>query len=186
MDATEPQDGSSDDERDTERTAARGGSPGGPFGRGASVFGLCWRAAGGPDYRTLDEALAAKTLEVTEVSDQGSGPHLKVLNRGDEPVFLMAGEQLVGARQNRILNTSILVPARSELTVPVSCVEAGRWGYTSSTMSSSGTLPHGKLRKLLSGYVRDSYAHGAGATSHQGEVWDEVSGKLSRIGSVSP
>jgi hypothetical protein len=153
---------------------------------GLQVFGLRWRPGNGPGYRTLDEALAAGTLEVTEVSEGGSVPQLKVINRGDEAVFLMAGEQLVGARQNRILNTSVLVAARSELVIPVSCVEAGRWGYSSPKFASGGTLSHGALRKLLSGHVHDSYARGAGAMSQQGEVWQEISGKLARMGSASP
>src|SRR5262249_13231463 len=142
---------------------------------GLQVFGLRWRPGSGPDYLTLDEALAAGTLDVTEVSEGGSVPYLKAVNRGDEPVFLMAGEHLVGARQNRILNTDVLVAARSELVIPVSCVEAGRWGYTSPRFASGGTLPHGALRRLLSGHVHDSYARGAGAASRQGEVWQEVS-----------
>jgi hypothetical protein len=39
------------------------------------------------------------------------------------------GEQLVGAKQNRILNMTVLVAAETEVTIPVSCVERGRWGY---------------------------------------------------------
>jgi hypothetical protein len=158
----------------------------GPSADGLQVFGLRWRPGSNLEYRTLDDALAAGTLEVTEVTEGGSVPVLKVTNRGDQPVLLVAGEQLVGARQNRILNTSILVPARSELAVPVSCVEAGRWGYVSPKFASGGTLSHGALRKLLSGHVRDSYARGAGAMSNQGEVWQEVSRKLGSVGSASP
>src|SRR4051812_29626447 len=124
------------------------------------VFGLRWPLDDGLPYQTLDEALAAGTLEVTELTEGGSVPLLKVVNRGTEPVFLMAGEQLVGAKQNRILNTSLLVPAGSELTVPVSCVEAGRWGYRSAKFGSGGNMSHGKLRKLLSGHVGDSYSAG--------------------------
>lgn len=150
------------------------------------VFGLRWSPATEPAYRTLDEALAAGTLEVTEVNEGGHVPLLRVVNRGDEAVFLMAGEQLVGAKQNRILNTSILVPAKTELTVPVSCVEAGRWGYVSPKFGSGGTMSHGKLRKMMSEQVTASYAKGGFAESAQGEVWKEVSRKLHCLGSVSP
>ena len=37
----------------------------------------------------------------------------------------------VGAKQNRVFNLTILVPAQTELLVPVSCVEAGRWNHVS-------------------------------------------------------
>jgi hypothetical protein len=150
------------------------------------VFGLHWGNGTALSYRTLDEALAADLLEVTEISEGGSVPILKVINKGDDLIFLMAGEQLVGAKQNRILNTSILVPARSELVIPVSCVEAGRWGYRSRKFGSSGTMSHGKLRKMLTEQVHDSYADLGLAASKQGEVWQEVSRKLTSLGSVSP
>ena len=36
---------------------------------------------------------------------------LRVANLGDLPLLLLDGEQLVGARQNRILNMTVLVAA---------------------------------------------------------------------------
>jgi hypothetical protein len=154
---------------------------------GLQVFGLRWEVGGtAPPYRTLDEALAAGTLEVTEVTEEGAVPRLKVANRGDAAVFLMAGEQLVGAKQNRILNTSLLVPANSELAIPVSCVEAGRWGYASPKFGSGGTMSHGKLRKMLSQQTHDSYDAEGYPSSRQGEVWQEIDRKLGSMGTVSP
>ena len=38
-------------------------------------------------------------------------PELRVANLGDLPLLLLDGEQLVGARQNRILNMTVLVAA---------------------------------------------------------------------------
>ena len=66
-----------------------------------------------PFYLTLDQALSDQWTEVTEVSDQGSVPNLLVVNKGEKPVFILDGEELVGAKQNRVVNLSILVPARS-------------------------------------------------------------------------
>jgi hypothetical protein len=149
------------------------------------AFCMRWNCPNGIHYRTLDEALSAETIDITETSQGGSVPLLKLLNRGDEPVFLMAGEQLMGAKQNRILNVSILTAARGKLTIPVSCVEAGRWHYHSPKFTSPGTLSHSKLRKLVSGHVYESATRGAGAVSKQGEVWDEVGRKLHCLGSFS-
>ena len=62
--------------------------------------------------------------------------------RGDIRVLFLEGEELVGAKQNRILNTSVLLPARSKIKIPVSCVERGRWAYKSKHFGSeAGTLP---------------------------------------------
>jgi hypothetical protein len=150
------------------------------------VFGLRWRTGRPLTYTTLDEALAAETLDVTEVNEGGSVPTLKVVNKADPCVFLMAGEQLIGAKQNRILNASILVPGRSELPIPVSCVEAGRWRYHSPKFSSSGTSSHSYLRVKVSKHAHASYRLGGTPTSDQGAVWDEVSRKLTSMGSSSP
>lgn len=150
------------------------------------VFGLRWQSPNDLNYLTLDEALAAGGLEVTEINEGGSVPTLKVTNNRGELVFLMAGEQLVGAKQNRVLNASILVPAETELPIPVSCVEQGRWGYRSAKFGSSGTMSHGTLRKMMSTQVFDSYASDGRPSSRQGAVWGEVQRKLHSLSAFSP
>ncbi len=55
---------------------------------------------------------------VTEVSEAGSVPFLQVANGADRPLLLLDGEELIGAKQNRILNTTVLVAARTEVTIP--------------------------------------------------------------------
>ena len=74
-------------------------------------------------YVTLDEALESATAQVSEVSDGGSVPELLFKNSGDKPVLLVEGEELVGAKQNRTLNVSILAPPGRETRIPVTCVE---------------------------------------------------------------
>lgn len=56
-----------------------------------------------PKYMTLKEALEKKLLTVTEVDLGGSVPELKVANKAEIPVLLLDGEELVGAKQNRVL-----------------------------------------------------------------------------------
>jgi hypothetical protein len=152
---------------------------------GLQVFGLRCPGDGGLDYTTLDEAMQSGQFEVTEVNEGGSVPTLKVINKGDRLVFLMAGEQLVGAKQNRVLNASILVPAQRELPIPVSCVEAGRWRYSSRSFSHSDSSSHYYLRTKMSKAVTRSYKASSAPRSDQGEVWAEVSRKLARMGSHS-
>jgi hypothetical protein len=68
-------------------------------------------------------------VRITEVDDEGSVPDLRVANLGDLPLLLLDGGLLVGAKQNRILQMTVLVAAQREATIPVSCVGRGRWGY---------------------------------------------------------
>jgi hypothetical protein len=152
---------------------------------GLGVFGVRWASAGGLEYTTLDEALAAGKLEVTEVSEGGSVPILKVANKGDTMVLLMAGEQLVGAKQNRILNSDIMAAARSELPIPVSCVEQGRWHYRSPKFGSGG-MSHSALRYMMAKDTHGSYRAAGVPLSDQGKVWGEVARKLVRMKSASP
>jgi len=91
-----------------------------------------------PEWLTLAEA--GDRVQVTEIDEAGSVPNLKVANMADRPLLLLDGEELVGAKQNRILNTTVLVAARTETTIPVSCVEQGA-GATAGGTSRRATPP---------------------------------------------
>ena len=66
-------------------------------------------------------------MRVSEVSQHGSVSDLCVVNDSDRTVLLLDGEDLRGAKQNRVLNLTILVPAGKTVIVLVSCVEQGRF-----------------------------------------------------------
>jgi len=76
-------------------------------------------------YTVLDDGLASGLVEVTEVSEGGSVPELRVVNRGLEPLLIVDGEELVGAKQNRVVNLTIMVAAQSELTIPCRVSRSG-------------------------------------------------------------
>src|SRR4051794_36563169 len=78
-----------------------------------SVFPLFTETNGSVEYLLADEAIRDQLLTVEEISESGSVPELSVENKGDTRVLFIEGEELVGAKQNRILNTSILIAAKS-------------------------------------------------------------------------
>jgi hypothetical protein len=137
------------------------------------------------DYLLADEAIAAGRVAVEEVGEAGSVPNLLVSNQSDSRVLFIEGEELRGAKQNRVLNTSVLIAARSKTTIPVSCVEQGRWGYRSRQFGSSGSHSSSKLRSVLKKSVSESTQLGRGHHSDQSKVWGEVSRQMESLGSTS-
>ena len=127
-----------------------------------------------PAYMTLVEALSLDGFKITEVSEGGSVPSLRVINETQQNVLLFDGEELKGAKQNRILNTTILIAAGTSLDVPVSCTEQGRWSYASAEFGSSGSVAYAELRKRKSADVAMSLQVNASHASNQGAVWDEI------------
>jgi hypothetical protein len=131
-------------------------------------------AGTGPALLTLREALEKKLLTVTEVSEGGSVPHLRVVNGADLPVLLLDGEELLGAKQNRVVNTTILLKEKSETVIPVSCVEAHRWHYHTRAFTDSDAVMSRRARGSKSRSVHQSLRARGVYASDQGKVWDEV------------
>ena len=125
-------------------------------------------------YITLKEALDKGSFIVTEVSEGGSVPELKVINRGNTPVLLLDGEELSGAKQNRVLNTTVLIAGMSETIIPVGCTEHGRWFYTSHAFRDSDIMmAYNIKRKKAASVLRNMRAAGR-FMSDQGEVWNDI------------
>lgn len=139
-----------------------------------------------PDYLMLDEGLAGEQVTITETSEHGAVPELMLENRAGRPVLLLDGEELVGAKQNRILNTSVLAPAHSVLSIPVSCVEQGRWAWASRRFGTSDRLQFASGRAAKMEQVRRRMRAAGQRTANQGAVWDQIAAKSERLGVRSP
>jgi hypothetical protein len=150
-----------------------------------SVFPLFSTPGEGVEYLLSDEAIGAGSVTVEEISEGGSVPNLLVKNDSDSRVLFLEGEELRGAKQNRVLNTSVLVAARSRTPIPVSCVEQGRWHYRSRQFAPSGSHSSSKLRHYLKGSVSRSLRSGGGHSSDQMAVWSEVDRQMKALGSTS-
>ena len=133
-------------------------------------------------YVTLDEALA-RGLEITEIGPEGAVTELAVSNPLDEAVLLYDGEELAGAKQNRILDVSVLAAPRSKLVVSVSCVERGRWRAVSRTFSSAGHVAHIELRRSKARALGIEPLARGGA---QRAVWDSVDRRLEALEVTRP
>lgn len=111
----------------------------------------------------LDEAMAKKLVRIHEVKDEDVN-NLTLTNKANQPLFLLAGEVIIGGKQDRIIGKNTIVPPKKTLTVPVFCVEHGRWDNTTKEFTTAKALAHGRLR-------------GKAMFDTQSDVWQEVAAK---------
>ncbi len=114
----------------------------------------------GNDVLSLDEAMRTHELRIREVDD-GNVNELSFANASDQPVFVLAGEVILGGKQDRIVSTTTVIPPHSTEAVPVRCVEHGRWKGETNEFTTAETLAHDRLRATA------TYAT-------QVDVWAEV------------
>jgi hypothetical protein len=157
------------------RHFVRGLSVGTPTYHGSITVFPLYHPAGNRDrgYVTMDEALRRGDLEVRE-RGRGVVSEVVATNRSGSHILLLAGEILVGGKQNRILGRDVLLgPWSREVVIPAYCIERGRW-----TPASGGFFQ--EAPGMGSHAVRSFAAEGRS----QGDVWDEVS-ELARKHSYS-
>jgi len=118
------------------------------------------------DVLVLDEAFDHKLVTIKESPEQTVNA-LTLTNAAQKPLFLLAGEVILGGKQDRIIGQNTIIAANTTQSVPVFCVEHGRW-----TEQESGTVFH-SAHALAHGRLRGKAAF----ASNQQEVWNEVAAK---------
>lgn len=140
-----------------------------------------------PGYLLYQEAHGTGLILIEEVSEAGTVGELRVINLAGQPILLVEGEVLLGMKQTRVLNVTILVPAQANLIVPVSCVEPGRWRATSeATTGKSDIHLAPRIRAAKTVTVARSMRMARSFASDQGAVWDGVDRVLESYDVESP
>ncbi len=137
-------------------------------------------------YQPFSHASTAKAVEVTEIGVAGSVPELTARNAGDLPVLLMEGEILIGLKQNRMLNTSVLIRPGTNVTIPVACVEAGRWRRVSEKAGASRYAVSPSIRAAKMNSLSFSVRTLGAFTPDQFVVWRGVDANLKKHMVSSP
>lgn len=125
-------------------------------------------------FISLEIAIKKGYVEIKEVSSSGSVSDLLLINKSDQLVFILQGEELLGAKQNRIVNTSMLINKKTEVKIPVSCVERGRWNYISKNFTTSGFIVPAELKRRTLLASNESLKRNLGYRADQCEVWEHI------------
>lgn len=124
-------------------------------------------------FVTMDEAMDKDWLKIKELGS-GEVNTVHVKNTGGQMVFLLTGEMITGAKQDRMLKEDVLLPPKSEwVEVPVYCVEHGRWVSVSSEFKSGGYIVPNAVRQC------------AKMTESQSEVWAGIEKSQADLGVAS-
>lgn len=123
-------------------------------------------------------------VTIKELAGGADVNELVVQNPLDVGVLLYEGEEVLGAQQNRTFDISALVAPGTSLTVPVTCVEAGRWQHDrhNEEFAPAPQAAHPELRRQKNERVRSELAADREPRANQGEVWAEVAAASSRHG----
>ena len=119
-------------------------------------------------YTLMEVGLRDKTLEVRELkgnSGEARVSAVEVRNSGNQPVYLLGGEMILGGKQDRIIQQDTVVSnSRKWNKVSVFCVEQGRWRGQNMKFSAGRAVAHLKLQKAV-------------MKGGQSDVWAEVARK---------
>lgn len=128
-------------------------------------------------------ALENDTITIKEVVEEGSVNTLLAINPTDNHYLLTDMDLLKGAKQNRVVNVSVLLQPNTKRQIDVSCVERSRWRYDSPGFKPSGSSMHAKIRAMKADSLRNDMKMKMRRT--QGELWNTISNELHSNGVFS-
>ncbi|HWS86322.1 MAG TPA: DUF6569 family protein [Pyrinomonadaceae bacterium] len=194
------------------------------FYKNLTIFPVAGGDAPGSDaYITLDEGIKAGTVVITERgggqaaqaplrhprsagarrqnASYGGGAaavnELALVNRSGRKLLLLAGEVIVGGKQDRIVQEDRIIPPVSvPVALSVFCVEHGRWSAREASHGGPARAP-GTRGPVVAARPDDANFSSLGAVAHpklraaaqdkkvQAEVWNEVSANNAKLGTAN-
>jgi hypothetical protein len=149
-----------------------------------TIFPISTNGKSASKFDLLEPAIKQGRAVITETAEGGSVPKVFLKNLGDTILLIPEGEILVGAKQNRVIQRTVLALAATEREVAVCCVEQGRWNHISDHFEAKA-FAHPRLRGAKMQSIHASDADDESAGDVQGRVWDEVASCMSDLGAAS-
>lgn len=141
------------------------------------------------NYLTMNEAIQKKLLTIREINQGGSVNNLNAENLGDLPILILDGEEVHGAKQNRVMNTTLLLAPHTKINIPVSCTEQGRWSSSFNlrdSMTDANFLLDAHIRERKARAIKENLKSRKSFSSEQSEVWSDVANLHRSLGFQSP
>ena len=105
-------------------------------------------------FLTAAPAIEKGALEIRELRSEGAVNTLLAINHTAQYYLLTDMDLLKGAKQNRAVNTSVLIAPFSKQEVNVSCVERSRWSYNSPTFKAAPNILDTRMRAAKADSVK--------------------------------
>ena len=115
--------------------------------RGVVVAPLFPRLKPTRRVRDARRGTAARVPRQPRSTRPGRCPSSRSRTRSTRTFSSTTARSCSGAKQNRILNVTVLVAAQSETRIPVSCVEEGRWHARSAAFGAARHAAYPELRR---------------------------------------
>ncbi|MFN4182308.1 MAG: ARPP-1 family domain-containing protein [bacterium] len=147
------------------------------FSRNLGLFPIFGNGQVATEVISLQEGLENGWISVRET---GAVEKVVVEHHSGPDVLLLDGEEVVGAFQNRVFVTSVWMEAGQKASVPVVCVEAGRWNGE-NVFRSAGFSAYPSLRAKTSYTLYQSLKGKRVHQADQSEVWNEVDSMLETL-----
>ena len=158
--------------------------------KGIDIYPICVEEKVSTILVTLDEALKSQNVEVLET---GIVNELIIKNKSSEnSILILEGTIVKGGKQNRVINTTLILDKESECKVPATCIEQNRWSYVvpndffdSNRAVSDGTTSEFNSFFLSSNYVSPTMYCSLNKSVNKGlsngnystnqlEMWNEI------------
>jgi len=119
---------------------------------------------------TFDQLHDIKMVEANEIGEEGIVSKIQIQNKSNDYLVIFDGEAIIGAKQNRISEQTVILFPNSKTIIPVNCVERGRWNFREERkFSKSNFSASPKMRSRKAEMLKEKRYE-----SVQSEVWNEI------------
>lgn len=133
-----------------------------------SIIPLKSETSNTTDILTLNKGFDLGLVEVKECEVEDVN-NILITNNAVTPLILVDGEEIIGAKQNRIVNNTILVPPKTTMKISVSCTERDRWSY-----KKNKSVLFEESQYFANSNTRRAKASAIDERSRQDNVWDSI------------